>query len=208
MTMDSRRSSIFGLLLVLASPGAFGQKFGIVPATLYWQETSEWCWAASGKTMMNLVGPSDVPQCYEANQHFGRTDCCNCPTPDACVSPGWPDFDTWGYKFQETTWGTALSWTQLKGEISAQRPVWYAWGWNGGGGHAMVAKGYFDIDILFIHDHLVLIDNPWPPQGRCGAGNASGPFGGAFEWISYDDWVGGSGYDHVHWQDIYQVAHK
>ncbi len=30
--------------------------------------------------------------------------------------------------------------------------------------------------------NFVLINNPWPPQGRCGSGeNASGPFGGDFE---------------------------
>jgi hypothetical protein len=181
--------------------------FGIVPATLFWQETDQWCWAASGQMMMNYVGPRNVPQCYEANQRFGRTDCCNCPTPNGCAQPGWPDFDAWGYNFKETP--TALSWSQLTAEVNAKRPIWFAWGWTGGGGHALVARGYEQVNILFFQEKLVLVDNPWPWQGRCGAGNASGPFGGdSLEIHSYDDFVGGPGYNHVTWSNIYQVAHK
>lgn len=203
------RRMVLAALGLLASGWVQAQiSFGIVPATLYWQETSQWCWAASGQTMMNYVGPKDVPQCYEANQASGRTDCCNCPTPAACVFPGWPQFDTWGYKFNETAWGSALSWNQLVAEINAKRPVWFAWAWNGGGGHAMVAKGYFEIHLLSINQRLVLVANPWPPQGRCGAGNAAGPFGGNFEWRAYDEYVGGAAYDHTHMVDIYQVARK
>jgi hypothetical protein len=181
----------------------------MVPASLFWQETDEWCWAASGEMMMSYAGPRNVPQCYQANQRFGRTDCCNCPTPIACAQPGWPQFDAWGYNFKETPSDTALGWTQLTGEINAERPIWFAWGWNGGGGHALVARGYEEINILFFQEKLVFVDNPWPWQGRCGAGNTSGPFGGdSLEIDSYGDFVGGPGYDHVTWSNIYQVAHK
>ena len=87
---------LVAIACLLVIPSANAQiSFGFVPATLYWQETDEWCWAASGETVMNYVGPREVPQCYQANQELGRTDCCNCPTPGACVQPGWPQFDTW-----------------------------------------------------------------------------------------------------------------
>jgi len=66
-------------------------------AVLHWQETPQWCWAASGQMVMEEAGTRTVPQCYEANQALGRTDCCSCPTPAACVQPGWPQWSTWGF---------------------------------------------------------------------------------------------------------------
>ncbi len=35
-----------------------------------------------------------VTQCDEANKRFGRSDCCNSPTPNDCVNGGWPEFDS------------------------------------------------------------------------------------------------------------------
>lgn len=202
------RYLVAAVFVFFTAQTASASGFGMVPATLYWQETSQWCWAASGQTMMDYHGPRNVPQCYQANQRFGRTDCCHCPTPNACIRPGWPEFAAWGYNFQETPWGTALPWNQLVAEIDAKRPIWFAWAWNGGGGHAMVAKGYMQLDLAAFQIKAVLIDNPWPPVGRCGSGNVNGPFGGAFEWHSYSDYVGGPGFNHTHMVDIYKVIHQ
>jgi hypothetical protein len=183
----------------------------VLPVTTHWQETSQWCWAASGQMLMNLIGaahiPPNVQQCYEANQEFGRTDCCTCPTPGACVNPGWPQFDKWGFNSSSTSWGTALSWSQVVAQIDAGTPFMFSWAWNGGGAHAMVAKGYSAATIGALR--WVLVANPWPPQGRCGpGGDASGPFGGDLEIDSYAEFVGGPGYDHTHGADIYNIAHK
>jgi len=219
----------------------------LLPVTTRWQETSQWCWAASGEMIMEYIGmssrpPREAPQCYQANQRFGRNDCCNCPTPVAtatdqgCIRPGWPEFNAWDYNSTETTWGTALTWAQVKTEIDAGRPFMLSWAWHGGGGHAMVGVGYNPGITLLRADFVkkpavkalgadvvalwpvarpkilidwVLINNPWPPEGRCGpGGNASGPFGGDFEVITYAAFVGGAAYDHDHGADIYSISHK
>lgn len=180
----------------------------ILQVALQPQETSEWCWAASGQMLMDSLGPRDVPQCYQANQEFGRSDCCSCPTPSACVNPGWPQMSTWNYNSSSTNWGTPLSWGAVMGQINNNTPFMFSWAWNGGGGHAMVAKGFFNFQFLGFNWNWVWVDNPWPPQGRCDAGNASGPFGGDIEVDTYAEFVGGAGYDHTHGADIYNISYK
>jgi len=201
--------------IAVSAPTALAQGQSL-PVTSQAQETSEWCWAASGQMLMNLVGaafrPPNVPQCYEANNEFGRNDCCTCPTPSACVQPGWPEFSKWGFNSNTTTWGTPLSWNDVKGQINAGKPFMFSWEWNGGGGHAMVAKGFQEIKLkvgpVQLDLQMVVVANPWPPQGRCGpGGNAAGPFGGDLEIITYSEFVGGAGYNHTHGADIYNIAH-
>jgi len=196
------------LAILVPAPGTSAQ-VKILPVALQWQETPEWCWAASGQMLMNSLGPRNVPQCYEANQEFGRSDCCECPTPPACVSPGWPQFSTWNYNSNSTNWGTALSWNAAMAEINSGRPFLFSWAWNGGGGHALAANGYLNIKFLGLSLNWIYVDNPWPPQGRCGpGGNASGPFGGDMEIDTYADFVGGPGFDHTHGADIYNISYK
>jgi hypothetical protein len=220
MTQAKHVVAALSLGIILAPLGARAQDaivFGgpttvILPLTLHWQQTSEWCWAASGQMVMDFLGPRDVPQCYQANQHYPRNDCCSCPTPDECVKPGWPDFSTWGYNSTETQWGTPLSWSQVMDEIDSGRPFTFDWAWNGGGSHVMVAYGYLNFDFPgfpFLSTNWVFLANPLPPQGRCGTGeNASGPFGGDDEVVTYSEFVGGPGYDHTHGADIYNVSHQ
>jgi len=174
-------------------------------SVLHWQETSQWCWAASGQMVMEEAGNRTVPQCYEANQKFGRTDCCSCPTPAACVQPGWPEWNTWGFNYKSAN---PMPWSEIVAQIDAEKPFAFAWGWNGGGGHMMVAYGYASL-IFWLGTQSVYVDNPWPPQGRCGpGGNASGVFGGDWEHISYAEFIGGPGYDHVFWGADYDVTPK
>jgi hypothetical protein len=239
-------AAMVNMAAVLPNTGHAAEK--MLPVTEQWQETSQWCWAASGQMIMEYLGtsatpPRATPQCYQANQRFGRTDCCTCPTPayvsaanPGCVRPGWPQLDTWGYNSSETTWGTALAWDQVKAEIEAGRPFMLSWAWHGGGAHAMVGIGYrekmmlyrsaflksagksglsealkklWPADIKLLTFKWVMINNPWPPQGRCGTGeNASGPFGGDFDVVTYAEFVGGTAFDHDHGADIYNVKHK
>src|SRR5262245_63743906 len=77
--------------------------------TLRPQETDMWCWAASGKMVMEFLGVP-VEQCRQANDRFVLTGCCNNPVPGACVQGGWPEFGRYGFTFQKTsseplTWG-------------------------------------------------------------------------------------------------------
>lgn len=197
---------IFTVAALLSVPAAHGQ-IRVLPVALQWQETSEWCWAASGQMIMNYRGPVNVPQCYEANQEFGHSDCCSSPTPASCVNPGWPQFSTWHFDSKSTAWGTPLSWAQVEGQINADRPFMFSWAWNGGGAHAMVAKGYYNISFFGISLNWVVVDNPWPPEGHFVSGNAGGPFGGDLEVVTYSEFVGGPGYDHTHGADVYDVTH-
>ena len=47
---------------------------------------------------MEFLGAS-ITQCDEANKLFGRTDCCNNPTPVGCINGGWPEYDKYGFTF-------------------------------------------------------------------------------------------------------------
>ncbi len=194
--------------LALLPAGASAQVTSkVLHAALYWQETSEWCWAASGETIMNYLGPTEVKQCYEANAELGHDDCCSCPTPASCVQAGWPQFDHYGYTSTSTSWGTALSFDQLKAEIDADRPFLFSWAWNGGGAHAMVAKGYVVERLFFIDMEWVVADNPWPPVGRCDPAANSGDTGGNLDFDTYAAFVGGPGFDHTHGADVYAIQH-
>lgn len=160
-----------------------------VSCTLRPQETSMWCWAASGQMVMESLG-TNVTQCDEANKRFGRTDCCNTPVPSPCVNGGWPEFDKYGFTFK-TTSNAALTWDQVRDQIYCQRkPFAFSWHWNGGGGHMMVVHGYTILDGTTYVD----VNDPWPPN----VGNAS--------FKTYAAYVSGSGY--THWNDYYDVTKK
>jgi hypothetical protein len=158
-----------------------------LPVNLYPQQTNQWCWAASGEMVMKYLGGM-VSQCEQANQRFSRTDCCNSPTPSACILPGWPEFAKYGFTFNS---GGALSWTDLKGQIDTRRtPFVYSWNWDGGGGHMMVVIGYKVIN----GQNWVSINDPWSPNT------------GDQRDILYSDYVDGTGY--THGGDVYNLAWK
>jgi len=168
---------------------------------IYPQETGMWCWAASGEMVMHYLG-KDVDQCTQANNRFGRTDCCNidlCPSPTEptcnvtgghpCACGGWPEFDKYGFNFKTTT-NAALSWNTLKNQI-AKRPFCVTWAWPGGGGHMMVARAYMTKN----GKNYVGINDPWPPCT------------GDFYWVTYDFYDAQPGH-HTHWNDYYDVIPK
>ncbi len=98
--------------------------------TLRPQETYMWCWAASAQMGMEFLG-HNVNQCVQANNRFGRRDCCNNPTPNACIQGGWPEFLKYNFVSQHTA-NTALSWDQLRSELAdispcGRRPVAFSW---------------------------------------------------------------------------------
>ena len=178
-----------GILLFLVgccNPALIGSQ----AVTLSPQQTGYWCWAASGEMCMNFIKPSaNVAQCDEANKEFGRTDCCNSPTPTACVNGGWPQPDKYNFSYQ-TTSDAALSWSQLTDQIYCQRkPFAFSWHWPGGGGHMMVVVGYVTLNGT----NYVTVNDPWPPN----VGN---------QWINTYDWYVSSPGDHTHWNDYYNIT--
>jgi hypothetical protein len=163
---------------------------------LYGQQTNVWCWDASSLMVIKYFRPSSaLKQCDLANQATGVNNCCNNPFPVVCVHTGWEMLSNNGFVFSDSS--TALSWSDLRHQIDSGIPVLYAWGWNGGGGHMMVAIGYFG----FLNQQFVEINNPWPPPSGSGSG-------GARESYTYAAWVGGAGYNHVFWHDWYNVVDK
>jgi len=154
--------------------------------TLRGQETSSWCWAASGEMIMEHMGAS-IEQCDEANKRFGRNDCCE-RLPWECINGGWPEFTKYGFTSSHTS-NTALKWKQVKGQIYCEKkPFAFSWKYHGGGGHMMVAIGY----TMFEGTSWVYVNNPEP----WGVGNT--------EWIPYESYVSGSYYSH--WDDFYDVT--
>lgn len=170
---------------------------GSLPVALHPQETSMWCWAASGQMVMHYLG-NNVAQCTQADNRFGRNDCCNiqrCPNPVAnhsCVQGGWPEFAKYGFTYK-TTSNAALSWNDLRDQISNEpyckkKPFAFTWHWPGGSGHMMVAKGYLTLNNV---NYVVMLD-PWAPCV------------GDERIITYDYYVESPGH-HTHWDDYYDV---
>lgn len=153
------------------------------------QHQSNWCWAASGEMTMNFLG-GNVTQCDEANKRFGRTDCCNTPTPTICNNGGWPEFDKYNFKADHTS-DAALSWDEVKKQIYCHKvPFCNTWHWSGGGGHMMVISGYMvlnNVKYVYLRDPL--------PVGT-----------GSSRWITYDAYVSGPGY--THWDDYFNISKK
>jgi hypothetical protein len=167
------------------TPGVIGSQ----AVALRPQETSMWCWAASGEMCMDFLG-ADVTQCDEANQRFGRSDCCNSPVPEDCINGGWPEFDKYNYTYS-TTSDAALTWSQVQDQVYCKKkPFAFSWHWDGGGGHMMVVIGYVTVDGV----QYVTINDPWSPNV------------GDQRVITYEDYVDGSGY--WHWNDYYDITYK
>ena len=180
-------------LAAVSGGGAFAQS-KVLPVPLFGQETGMWCWASTTQMSTTYVGNTRVRQCVEANTRFGHTDCCS--NPAVCTNGGWPEYWKWGFNSRTTApWGTPLTFDQIMAEIDANRPVNFSWGWTGGGGHIMVANGYFNLNAPLLGlppTQYVWVNNPWPPGV------------GAQSWIPYSTYVQAS--DHVHWQDYYAIT--
>ncbi len=57
----------------------------------------------------------------------------------------------------------AVSWEELQSEIDSDRPVVFAWRFEGGGAHVMVATGYVANEDPDAPVRWVVINDPWPP---------------------------------------------
>jgi len=161
------------------------------------QETDVWCWAASEQMVMEFLG-TPAPQCEQADKYLSVSNCCKKPIPGECVTTGWPVFSLYNFAYDETN-NTALTFDQLKEQIFCKKkPVAYSWHWYGGGGHVMVARGYYTADGV----NYLNINDPWPPPGY----DSSLPNGGEQYDITYSNFVKGS--NHYHWDDFYNVTKR
>src|SRR5260221_4789846 len=142
---------------------------GSQPVPITGQHTDMWCWAASGEMTMNFLGASPaVVQCDEANKRFGKTNCCNSPTPAECIVGGWPEYSKYGFTAVHTS-DAALTWDQVRDQIYCRKePFAFSWHWSGGGGHMLVVNG----NAVVARPPDVLINNPPPGAPAAGGSHA------------------------------------
>jgi hypothetical protein len=156
---------------------------------LHAQETSMWCWAASGQMCMSFLG-RDVSQCEQANNEFNMSTCCNTPYQLNCIQGGWPEFNKYGFTADVTS-NSPLSWEEIKHQVGClKKPIAFSWHWVGEGGHMMVITGY---QLSENEKYLTVLD-PLPENI------------GSQSTILYDSYV--KGVDHTHWNDYYNISKK
>ena len=191
------------MLVTLCLVFSFGDQcpkltdIGLVDLPETFQETNMWCWAASMEAVLDVYDV-DVQQCVEANWLFSRNDCCNSPTPGACVAGASGTdqknvLDHWG--LDSTLVWSSRSWAQLKSELKAPRPMNMGWSWCGGGGHSLDIYGFSEFDD---GTQNVAYMDPWPGEGYNSAD---------YDWV-----VGGCGPgdpgDHSWYRTLYDIKEK
>lgn len=184
---------------------------------------NNWCWAASGQMIMELLGekPKNSCQCQQAQQVLGVKGCCVTPSsclpaddlPARCDKPRWPAFverpERYGFAYtttcdalpyrqdDEACEARPLGWTALTREICAGRPVIASLRSRGSmTGHTIVVKGFSTRP----HRRVLVVD-PMRlcPQGRDCEGELDEGF-----WLSYDEYAAGWN-GMVHWVDFYGI---
>jgi hypothetical protein len=187
---------------------------------------NNWCWAATGQMLMELLGaePSKACQCQQAEEVLGVTGCCVTPAsclptddlPARCDRPRWPAFveKPEHYSFDyKTTCDTLkdrqddeaceskpLGWTALTSELCVGRPVIASLRFRGSSrGHTVVVKGFSTRP----HPRVLVVD----PVRLCPSGrDCEGELDEGF-WLSYDEYAAGWG-GMVHWVDFYGIRRK
>jgi hypothetical protein len=125
-----------------------------LPFNMEPQTQTNWCWAATAKSVSQFYfALTTWTQCKIASAELGLT-CCVSPVPSACNVSWYLDRAlTRTHNFVSIRTGT-LTYSEIRAEIRAGRPVGARIGWSGGGGHFMVIYGcsriggtiYVDID--------------------------------------------------------------
>lgn len=184
---------------------------------------NNWCWAAAGQMIMELLGEKAdrACQCRQAEQVLGVTGCCVTPgsclpaddLPARCDAPRWPAFverpERYGFGYATTCdalpgrqhdpacTSRPLGWRALTVEICAGRPVVAALRAPGSAtGHTVVVKGFSTRP----HPRVLVVD----PMRLCPPGrDCEGELDEGF-WLSYEEYA--AGWDgKVHWLDFYGI---
>lgn len=101
------------------------------------QEKSNWCWAGVGSSILKSKGNS-VSQCSFYKTTKGTSSCSNQTASTLEVQSG-----LMNYGVYSTYYTDHLSWSSLIDQIDGNNPVYVSWKWASGGGHAVVAYGYY-----------------------------------------------------------------
>lgn len=178
---------------------ALGKTGQLLNVSLISQEEDQWCWAATGRMTMLFAGGDDatITQCAQANSAFSQSSCCVDGSTTGCNKPYRPRYDSWGFsatKVYNDGASASLAWEDFKTLIDAGKPVAFLWRWRHGGGHYMVAVGYYEDTTIYPAIQMVLINNPWPPNI------------GKQEAITYAKWVGGPRYNNLQTCYFYDIT--
>lgn len=123
--------------------------------TLFGQEQTNWCWAASGRMISRYWG-HEVSECAQATHAFGGNCCAN---PASCNYGGLADLAWLGLQSSNSqATGAPITLEQARAEVAAGR-VWdHGIIWVGGGAHdvTMVDAFWFD------NDWWVVVNDPSP----------------------------------------------
>jgi hypothetical protein len=154
------------------------------------QQARQWCWAASAQMVMEYLGKV-ISQCDQVNKQLMRNDCCSDSIPDDCDLTGWPEFGEYGFDYHKTD-EAALSWEEVKAQLADNpcrfTPFAFSWKSYGGGGHMMVATGYYiDPDT---GKRTIEVNDPEQKIAR----------------VTYEEYVGLN--ENTHWDDFYDITMK
>ena len=177
-----------------------GKTNNLLNINLFPQEEDQWCWAATARMTMLFAGgdPNTITQCAQANDAFTQDSCCKYGDTKQCNKPYYPLYENWGFTAKNIykPEGAALSWTALKGLIDSGNPVAFLWRWKSGGGHYMVAVGYYEDQTTNPVTQMVHINDPWPPSV------------GEKHSVTYKKWIGGPQYNNLQTCYYYDIVKK
>lgn len=132
----------------------------LLPFSIQHQQQKEWCWAAVAVSVNKYYNPeSSWIQCKLVNQLLGQSTCCEKGGSSSCNKPYYLNraLDAVGNLLR---WEKIrASFTEVKNQIDASRPLCARIGWTGGGGrgHFVVSKGYIDTSST----QYLFISDPW-----------------------------------------------
>jgi hypothetical protein len=127
------------------------------------QKHTYWCWAAVTAAIYQLHNGSAIMQCEVASKQKGAGDCCKKPCGDHCNRRWFLEralctvncLDTGPISVSPTFSFSNLKVLFQSSAEGSPRPVCARLGWEGGGGHFVVIKGFQDAsESLVIADPL------------------------------------------------------
>ena len=158
----SRKTLILVLTaLVLLGSSLSAQTILQVPERI--QEQSQWCWDACSQAIMAYYG-TEMSQCDIANwtrvqAGWGDDDCCTNGSGAICNQPWYASGHPGAvsaiiahFGGITSTWhGSVFSQATSNAVLGNWRPYGFRWGWDGGGGHFLVARGFNGDDIHYMN---------------------------------------------------------
>lgn len=107
---------------------------------IYVQEQSNWCWATTSKSVSVYLGGSNSSQCQYVKWGKNSSSCANV-TGDLSTDVR-RALSSAGIRNTGSMINSAASTATISGQINNSKPLMVRWGWDSGGGHMLVIRGY------------------------------------------------------------------